>query len=89
MTKVQRHKDKVADLGCIVCRHLGLGKTPACLHHPREGQGRGQRASDWLVIPLCQEHHQGKTGVHGSEFYQRFKLDEWDLLAMVIQEVVN
>lgn len=44
-----------------------------------------QRASDWLVVPLCKEHHQGKTGVHGAEFYQRFKLDEMDLLAFTVE----
>lgn len=79
------YKSRVASLGCILCRHLDLGETPATLHHVREGQGMSQRASDFLVIPLCKEHHQGKTGVHGGEFYQRWKMDEMDLLAMTIQ----
>lgn len=81
-------KAQVANLGCILCRHLDLGETPATLHHVREGQGMSQRSSDFLVVPLCKEHHQGKTGVHGAEFYRRFKLDELDLLAMTIQELV-
>lgn len=80
-------KSKVAAIGCILCRHLDLGETPAMLHHVREGQGMSQRASDWLVVPLCREHHQGKTGIHGSEFYQRFKMDELDLLALTIEAV--
>ncbi len=83
----QAWKSKVAALGCILCRHLGLGETPACLHHVREGQGLSQRASDWLVIPLCKEHHQGDSGWHGlgpGGFYQRYKLDELDLLAMTL-----
>ena len=79
------YKSRVASLGCILCRHFDLGETPATLHHVREGQGMSQRASDFLVIPLCKEHHQGKTGVHGGEFYQRWKMDEMDLLAMTIQ----
>ena len=79
------YKSRVASLGCILCRHFDLGETPATLHHVREGQGMSQRASDWLVIPLCKEHHQGKTGIHGGEFYRRWKMDELDLLAMTIE----
>lgn len=81
-------KSKVAALGCILCRHLDLGETPACLHHVREGQGLSQRASDFLVIPLCKEHHQGNSGFHAltrREFYQRYRLDELDLLAMTLE----
>ena len=84
---VKQWKAKVAGLNCILCRHLGYGETPANLHHVREGQGMGQRASDWLVIPLCKEHHQGKTGFHGGQFYQLYKLDEMDLLAMTLEAV--
>jgi hypothetical protein len=80
-------KSKVAGLGCILCRHLDLGETPANLHHVREGQGMSQRASDWLVIPLCKRHHQGTEGIHGGRFYQLYKMDEMDLLAMTIQAV--
>jgi len=80
-------KNKVAALGCILCRHQGLGETPATLHHVREGQGMSQRASDWLVIPLCKEHHQGKSGIHGGQFYQLYRLDEMDLLAWTLEEV--
>jgi hypothetical protein len=78
-------KSKVAALGCIVCRHFELGETPATLHHVREGQGMAQRASDWLVVPLCKEHHQGRSGIHGGQFYQLNKLDEMDLLAMTLE----
>lgn len=28
----------VAELGCIVCRNLGFGSTPAEIHHIRTGQ---------------------------------------------------
>lgn len=45
----------------------------------------GQRSSDWLVVPLCREHHQGNTGVHGGRMYQLYKLDEMDLLSMTIE----
>lgn len=81
------HKAKVADIGCILCHHLGYGQTPAQLHHVREGQGMSQRASDFLVIPLCREHHQGDTGIHGlgtKAFERTYNLTELDLLAMTL-----
>jgi PHP family Zn ribbon phosphoesterase len=55
--------DRVAALGCVVCHNLGMGKTPATLHHPRRGAGMGKRASHFDVIPLCPMHHQ--NGGHG------------------------
>lgn len=85
---IKQHMNDVAELGCILCRHLGYGRTPPELHHPRGAAGGAQKASDWLVIPLCQEHHRGNSGLHGlgtSGFYTRYKLGEWDLLAMTIQ----
>jgi hypothetical protein len=82
-------KAKVASLGCILCHHLDLGPTPANLHHVREGQGMSQRASDWLVVPVCKEHHQGKTGIHGGRFYQLYKADELDLLAWTLEAMAR
>ena len=62
-TKAEKlHMDKVAQLGCYVC------KAPATLHHIRNnGKGNvgiGKRSSHFEVIPLCFEHHQGCTGIH-------------------------
>ena len=31
--KEVEHMDKVSQLGCIVCRNMGLGITPAEIHH--------------------------------------------------------
>lgn len=45
-----------------------------------------RRASDWDVIPLCPEHHRGRTGVHGlgtKAFPQHHGFGEADLLADV------
>nr|WP_290123657.1 Ref family recombination enhancement nuclease [Wohlfahrtiimonas chitiniclastica] len=50
----QKHMSRVADLGCIVCRNLGYGRSPAEIHHIRDGQGMSQRASNYEVLPLCQ-----------------------------------
>ena len=74
--------NRVAGLGCALCRRLGYGETPAQLHHPREGQGMAQRASNWLVIPLCEPHHTGNHGWHGDrQAFKQAKVDELDLLA--------
>ena len=70
-------------MGCILCQHLGLGKTPAAIHHVeaiRDG------LSAYAILPLCYEHHQGQSGVHGLHrraFEARYKLTEIDMLAMV------
>jgi len=85
---VKQYMNEVAEIGCVLCHHLGYGHSPAHLHHPRDAAGGAQRASDWLVIPLCPEHHQGQSGYHGlgsRGFYTRYKLTEWDLMAMTIE----
>lgn len=89
---IKQHMNKVADLGCVLCRHLDYGRSPAELHHPRDAAGGAQRASDWLVIPLCPEHHRGNSGLHGlgtKGFYTRYKMNEWDLLALTIEALAE
>lgn len=86
--KAKQHLNRIADLGCILCRHLGTPGTPAEIHHLREGQGAAQRGSDWTAVPLCPEHHRGASGVHGlgtKGFYARYKLDELSLLEMTLE----
>lgn len=34
---VTEYKSRAAALGCMACRLLGYGETPASLHHVREG----------------------------------------------------
>jgi hypothetical protein len=84
----RRHMGRVAALGCVLCDHMGTPGTPAEVHHIREGVGASQRASDFLTVPLCPEHHRGQYGVHGlgtKGFYACYKLSELDLLAMTIE----
>lgn len=79
----RRHMNRVAELGCAVCRRMGYEGTPAELHHPRAGTGAGRRASHFDVIPLCPEHHRGKTGLHGlgtKGFPKHWGFTEQDLL---------
>lgn len=80
----KRYMGRVAALGCAICRRLGHGITPACVHHQRTGIGMGKRASDFNVIPLCHEHHQGMTGIHGmgrKAFERLYGVTEVDLVA--------
>lgn len=61
MSPAQSHMQRVANLGCVVCRRLGYGQTPAQIHHI--ARGSSQR-SDFAVAPLCAEHHTGESGFH-------------------------
>lgn len=51
---VQRHHDRVASLGCLVCG------AAATIHHVTGYADRPGRFSrdQWLVVPLCPVHHQ-------------------------------
>jgi hypothetical protein len=65
---------------------MGYEGTPAELHHKRAGTGAGRRSSHYEVIPLCPEHHRGKTGLHGlgtKGFVDHWGYDEDDLLTDV------
>ncbi|MHA7847257.1 Ref family recombination enhancement nuclease [Serratia sp. D1N4] len=81
----------VAELGCVVCRNLCYGQSPAEIHHIRTGQGAGQRASHYSVLPLCPPHH--RTGGHGVAIHAGHKTweenygTELDLLKQVEREV--
>ena len=80
-TKEQKkHYDKLAQLGCSLCRHLGYGETPSHIHHIRR---LGMKRDSAPVIPLCPEHHTGNSGVHGlgkKAFAERYGVSEEDLL---------
>ncbi|MEG1651985.1 MAG: Ref family recombination enhancement nuclease [Hafnia sp.] len=56
------HMGRAASLGCVVCRNLGYGESPAEAHHIGNGT-MGKRASNYETIPLCHAHH--RTGGHG------------------------
>lgn len=81
MTKTQRKEyEKLAALGCSLCRHLGLGETLCEIHHIRRMGGKRDLAP---TIGLCPEHHRGNTGVHGmgrKAFAKHYGVTEEDLL---------
>jgi hypothetical protein len=75
----KEHFRKLADVGCILCWHLGYEGTPAEIHHIR----RAGKRSTAPVIPLCPEHHRGNTSIHGmgrKGFEREYGITEEDLL---------
>ena len=88
MTKTQRKQyERLAALGCSLCRHLGLGETPSHIHHIRR---LGMKRDSSPVIPLCPEHHTGNSGVHGlgkKAFAERYGVTEEDLLEQTLCEL--
>jgi hypothetical protein len=92
MTKAEKaHLSRVAALGCIACYLQGTPGTPAEIHHPRAGLGKGQRASHMDGIPLCPAHHRGTVhpaipSIHLAKraFIKRFGTEE-ELLQLVQQ----
>ena len=82
------HKGKLAELGCMACRRLYGPHTPGPveLHHLRRG-GWG-KGGYMTLIPLCPEHHRGKTGVHGlgtKAFDRVYGFTQEDLLADALE----
>lgn len=81
----------VSALGCVVCRNLGFGESPAEIHHLKTGCGISQRSSDLYTIPLCPQHH--RLGGDGVAFHANSKLwqkkygDEITLLNQTIIDV--
>lgn len=85
------HMGRVAALGCIV-GELGWRaecEGRVCVHHLRHGQGITDRASDFLVIPVCEAHHDRQPfGIHYPQsFRTRTRLTELDLLAATIERM--
>lgn len=81
----KRHMGRVAQLTCALCGAQGVQ-----VHHLREGDsaGAGQRASDWLTIPLCPDCHTGPLGVHGNKTMLRIhKKTEHHLLAETLERL--
>ena len=92
MKKVERqHLDRVAGLGCVVCRNNDLGESPASIHHciGHHFKGLSQRASHYETIPLCHAHHQGEFGIHaiGMRVWEDQYGSQVDLLSQVLSEV--
>ena len=75
--------DKIARLGCSLCRHQGNEGTPAEIHHIRRTMPRSVAP----VIPLCTYHHRdANTSIHGmgrKRFEREYAITEEELLVQV------
>ena len=83
----KHHMDKVAQLPCVICLYkLGIETRPVHVHHDTVP------ADDFAVAPLCPEHHQGQTGVHGLHrraFKALWRLTDTDLLALTNRAIAE
>ena len=88
MTSKKAHYAKLARIGCILCRQIGVRQiddSPAEIHHIRR---YGQKRENSEVIPLCAWHHRldSKTSIHGlghKGFEKYWGFSEEDLLEKV------
>jgi len=55
--KDKKHLASVATLGCLVCKLKNLKQTTRTVVHHKIGMGIGKKASDRLVMSLCDFHH--------------------------------
>lgn len=83
------HMQRVAELGCVICRRVtNQGWTPAEVHHAFDTA----RRSDWLTVPLCPEHHRGGTGFHGMgerAFNRLYQTDETELIGWTVEDLAK
>ena len=88
----RKYFSSLVDLGCVLCRHLSYGETPAEIHHIRRFGGKRDNCK---VIPLCTEHHRGKTGVHGlghkgfEKHYGITEMELWDSSEQTLQNKIK
>jgi hypothetical protein len=83
----KKHFSKLAQIGCVLCWHLGYEETPAEMHHIR----RAGKRSTSPVIPLCPEHHRGDSGIHGmgrKAFERRYGITE-EALLQIVNEILS
>lgn len=85
---VKDYQARVREIGCIVCKHIHESYFPCQALHHVESVRDG--LSEYAVVPLCYDHHQGPEGVHGLRrrvFEMRYKLTDVDMLALVAKEL--
>lgn len=88
----KRHLARIAAMPCIVCEKVFHIYEPRVqVHHVRVKTGWG-RDGHMNTIPLCMEHHTGKTGVHSVSreiFEHMYGFSEIGFLEIVKQRIGN
>lgn len=85
------HVERVASVGCVICRRLYGRFVPCEVHHVAEGSGL---RSNYAVAGLCTEHHTGGASFHrmGKQFLKLFKVpgeSEYGLLVLVNEDLAK
>lgn len=74
------YMERIHELPCVICwKKLGIKTYGVHAHHAGDAPER----NSWALIPLCSEHHQGATGIHGLRrlpFYRFWKTNNNELL---------
>lgn len=87
-----RFMDMLAKLNCVICKRLGVKEARVELHHIAGGSSR---QNNWLVVPLCGEHHRGGAGLHGmgtKAFCALYRVpheSEYGLIAFVNEDLME
>ena len=75
-------------LGAIMMTVAATAPVMAEDQSAGEAAGAGQRASDWLTIPVCPECHRGSNGIHGDKSMLRItKKTELSLVADTLERI--
>jgi len=88
MATKKEHYAKLARIGCILCKQLGVKEiedSPVEIHHCRINGGLRKNAP---AIPLCAWHHRlGNTSVHllGNKGFTKY----WGISQEELLEKVN
>lgn len=84
-TKAEKlHLSRVAALPCCLC-----GSQPVEVHHILEGRIKGRKCGHMTTIPLCQDCHRGRSGIHGDKAMLKImRKTELDLLGETIQQLM-
>lgn len=76
-----QYEARLRALPCVVGVHIGQPCRCEELHHV----GPADERDDTNQVPICHEHHEGATGVHGlhrREFHRRYRLSDLQMLAI-------
>lgn len=76
------HLAFVRERGCVICGR------PAQAHHLRVGlRTMGRRVSDYLTLPLCEEHHTELHSGREEDFWDRHGVELALALAAALVEL--
>ena len=76
-------------LPCVICTRITPGGGITEVHHIAEGTAP---QNNWLIAPLCEEHHRGGAGLHGMgtkaflRLYRPPHESEYGLMAWALED---